>query len=340
MVRSSRSLDVLLSEFNALRASLAPHTRDLQKLNEDRATHRSALRQLRVMGQSEDNAEQSKLEQTIYATKSNSSKCKRLRNLENKIKRRMKAEAPARLFLIVAHMLTGVKVGQSSFDDFMEVAECDYVSSHLEQVLMRNNKHFCFRDAWAKLEPAIEYCDDHVDCSKILHYDLLKNEFNVMRTLADLHGILREKLTNYFYGFMVKCEKLHIFENDGFGYTYGSAHDSLQDRAFSFPEHACVIILHDQLSDTCEHARMEDALSALLREHDQEILKNSLVALATLGICQYKDMVATRGPNNFAENERWLTHEFLVDLLCVAPEDVDETDDGSHRQCDSCKCEQ
>ena len=176
--------------------------------------------------------------------------------------------------------------------------------------------------------------------SKILHYDLLKNEFNVMRTLADLHGILREKLTNYFYGFMVKCEKLHIFENDGFGYTYGSAHDSLQDRAFSFPEHACVMILHDQLSDTCEHARMEDALSALLREHDQEILKNSLVALTTLGICQYKDMVTTSGPNNFAENERWLTHEFLDDLLRVEDGDEDETDGVSHRCCDSCKREQ
>ena len=87
--------------------------------------------------------------------------------------------------------------------------------------------------------------------------------------------------------------------------------------AFSFPEHACVAIMHDQLSDMCENARVEDALSALLREHDQEILNNSLVALATLGICQYKDMVATPGPNNFAENECWSTHEFLADLLCV-----------------------
>ena len=72
----------------------------------------------------------------------------------------------------------------------------------------------------------------------------------------------------------------------------------------------------------------------------KEKLKNSLVALAKLGICQYKNMVATPGPNNFAENERWLTHEFLADLLCIELGYVDETDDGSHHQCNSCKCEQ
>ena len=82
----------------------------------------------------------------------------------------------------------------------------------------------------------------------------------------------------------------------------------------SFPEHMCVLVLNKQLSNTCENALMDDALSALLRQRDQEILKNSLVALATLGICQYKNMVATPGPNNFTENERWLTHEILADL--------------------------
>ena len=102
----------------------------------------------------------------------------------------------------------------------------------------------------------------------------------------------------------------------------------------------CVVVLQEQLSDTCENALMEDALSALLRDHNEETLKNSLVALAKLGICQYKNMVATPGPNDFAENQSWLTHKFLVDLLCVEPGDVDETDDGSHRQCDSCKREQ
>ena len=35
-----------------------------------------------------------------------------------------------------------------------------------------------------------------------------------------------------------------------------------------------------------------------------------------------------------------MTHEFLADLLCVEPGDVDEADDGSHRQCDSGKREQ
>ena len=85
---------------------------------------------------------------------------------------------------------------------------------------------------------------------------------------------------------------------------------------------------------------MDDALNALVRQHDQENLKNSLVVLVKLGICQYKNMVVTPGPNSFAENERWLTHEFLVDMLCIEPGDVDETDDGSHRQCDSCKREQ
>ena len=76
MPKPSRSLDVLLSEFNALRASLAPHACDLQKLNEDFITRRNALRWLREKGQSEDNAEESKFERTICATESNYSKYK------------------------------------------------------------------------------------------------------------------------------------------------------------------------------------------------------------------------------------------------------------------------
>ena len=80
---------------------------------------------------------------------------------------------------------------------------------------------------------------------------------------------------------------MHIFENNGFGYTYGSAHDSLQERALSFPEHMCVLVLNEQLNNICENARMDDALNSLLRQQDQEKLKNSLVALAKLGICQY-----------------------------------------------------
>ena len=62
--------------------------------------------------------------------------------------------------------------------------------------------------------------------------------------------------------------------------------------------------------------------------------------MAKLGVCQYKNIDVTPGPNNFAENERWLTHECLAGLLYVEPEDVDETDNGSHHQCDSCKREQ
>ena len=79
----------------------------------------------------------------------------------------------------------------------MEVAHRDYISRYLEQMLMQNNKLFCFRKAWEKLEKAIEHCDDHVDCRKILHYDLLKNEFKAIHALPELQGILREKLTNF-----------------------------------------------------------------------------------------------------------------------------------------------
>ena len=251
----------------------------------------------------------------------------------------MKKEAPARLFVIVAHMLTGLEVEQSSFNEFMEVAHCDHISSHLQQVLEQNDKLFCFDSALETLDEALDYCDGCVDCSKILHYNLLK-EFNSSRTLEHLHHILCEKLANFFDEVFAKCKKKNIFENNGFGHTYGFAHDSLQERALSFPEHMCVLVLNEQLSNACENARMDDALNALLRQHDQEKLKNSLVVLAKLGICQYKSMVATPGPNNFAKNERLLTHEFLADLLCIEPGDVDETDDGSYRQCNSCKREQ
>ena len=85
MPRPSRSLDVLLSEFNALRASLAPHASDLQKLKEDYVTRRSALKRLRETEQSEDNVEQSEIERTICATESNYSKYHSLVNLDKKI---------------------------------------------------------------------------------------------------------------------------------------------------------------------------------------------------------------------------------------------------------------
>ena len=78
MPRSSRSLDVLSSEFNALRASLTPHACDLQKLHEGFHTRRRALRWLKKGGQSEDIAEKSKFEQTVRATELNQSKYDRL----------------------------------------------------------------------------------------------------------------------------------------------------------------------------------------------------------------------------------------------------------------------
>ena len=55
----------------------------------------------------------------------------------------MKKEVPARLFLIVAYMLTGLEVEQSSFDKFMEAAHRDHISSHLQKVIEQNNK-LCF----------------------------------------------------------------------------------------------------------------------------------------------------------------------------------------------------
>ena len=101
-----------------------------------------------------------------------------------------------------------------------------------------------------------------------------------------------------------------------------------------------MLVLNEQLSNACENARIDDTLSALLRQHNQEKLKNSLVALEKLEICQYKNMVATPGPNSFAESKRWLTHEFLADLLRVEHGDEDEMDGVSHRCCDCCKREQ
>ena len=72
-------------------------------------------------GASEDIAEKSKFEQTVRTTESNQSKYDRLRSLERVIKRNMKKEAPERLLLIVAHMLTDLEVEQSSFGEFMRL---------------------------------------------------------------------------------------------------------------------------------------------------------------------------------------------------------------------------
>ena len=71
----------------------------------------------------------------------------------------MKKEAPARLFWIVAHMLTGLEVERSLFDNFMEVAHRDYVPSYLKQMLKQNDKLFCFDSALETLEKALDYCD-------------------------------------------------------------------------------------------------------------------------------------------------------------------------------------
>ena len=59
MPRSSKSLDVLLSEFSALKASLAPHACDLKKLSADYYTHNNALKWLRQNEQVDDYAERS-----------------------------------------------------------------------------------------------------------------------------------------------------------------------------------------------------------------------------------------------------------------------------------------
>ena len=83
----------------------------------------------------------------------------------------MKKEAPARLFVIVAHMLTGLEVEQPSFDKFMEAAHHNHISSHLQQVLEQNDKLFCFDSVLETLDEALDYRDGCVDRSKILHYN-------------------------------------------------------------------------------------------------------------------------------------------------------------------------
>ena len=118
------------------------------------------------------------------------------------------------MFLIVAHMLTGLEVEQSSFDKFMDIAHCDHTLNHLQQVLEQNDKLFCFDSVLETLEEALDYCDGCVDCSKILHYNLLKDEFNFSRTLEQLHDILCEKLANLFDEVVAKCKRMHIFEMD------------------------------------------------------------------------------------------------------------------------------
>ena len=100
----------------------------------------------------------------------------------------------------------------------MEVAHCDHISSNLQQLLEQNDKLFCFDSALETLEEALDCRDGCADCSKILHYNLLKDEFNCSCTLEHLHDILREKLANFFDEVVAKCEKMHIFENNGFGY--------------------------------------------------------------------------------------------------------------------------
>ena len=214
MPRLIRSLDMLLSEFNALKASLAPHA-TLQKLHEDFQTRRSALRWLKEKSQDEDNAEKSEFEQTVCATESNHSKYERLRTLETKIKQKMKAEAPTRLFLIVADMLAGLKVEPLLFSDFMEDAHRDHVSSHLQQVLGQNKKMFCYNSVLKMLDELLNYRDDCVKCSNILHYNVLKDKFNSIHTLAHLHGILHERLTEFFNDFLPnakKCTSLNMMD--------------------------------------------------------------------------------------------------------------------------------
>ena len=71
MPRLSISLDVLLSEFNALKASLAPHACDLKKLSADHYTHSNALKWLKQNEQVDDCAERSHCEQRSHTTKSN-----------------------------------------------------------------------------------------------------------------------------------------------------------------------------------------------------------------------------------------------------------------------------
>ena len=111
-------------------------------------------------------------------------------------------------------------------------------------MLEQNDKLFCFDSALETADEALDYCDGCVDCSKTLPYNLLKDEFNSSRTLEHLHDVLCEKLANFFDEAVARCQKMHIFENNGFRYTYGFAHDSLQERALSFPEHMCVLVLN------------------------------------------------------------------------------------------------
>ena len=255
MPRLLKSLDVLLSEFNAFKASLAPNSFNLQKLNAYFYTCRCALRRLKENGQvkEDSNTERSEFEQTVCDTKSNHSNHESLQQLDIRIKQKMKAKARERLFLIVADMFAGLKVESSSFDDFMEAAHCDHFSSHLQQVLGQNDKMFCCDSAMETLDEALDYRDGCVDCSNIMHYNLLKDKFNSSITLEHLHRILCERLTDFFDKIVPKHEEMHIFQTDGFGYTYGVGHDILEERTLSLPEHMCVLDLNGQLSNELSH---------------------------------------------------------------------------------------
>ena len=198
MPRLIKSLDVLLLEFNTLKALLASNACDLQKLNEDFCTDKKALKWLRNNQQVKDDAERSQVEQWACITKSNWSKDKKFHRLETKIKQNMKEEAPERLFLMAADMFSGLNVESSLFSNFIEAAHCNHASSYLQQVLGKNIKMFCYDSVSETLDEALDYCGGCVDCSNMLHYNLLKDKFNSSHTLEYLHRILCEKLTDLF----------------------------------------------------------------------------------------------------------------------------------------------
>ena len=235
-------------------------------------------------------------ESVIASNESSAAHYQKLVNLDKRIRKLSKSEAPARAFLVLNELFKRLDEDPLPVDQLEEAMLVCSVENHLKETFIEYGKGDYYNEAMkvlSKMNWSLKPPDEGYFCWQTFwHFNLIRDELisGNTWTIENLHKRLCQKYVHVFRSFVYWCKERDVIRthNDN-EYELGPSYEECERGPLIFSEHECLLYLSDPFYGKCSDEALptsSDVLTWYMHGSVQcKTFKETLSEMAVLNLC-------------------------------------------------------